>query len=131
MDGYRTMTENAGSKISCQDVSPPKGFEMKNRPKPRVRPVDYHLECCIVARFRKTAKGSASKLSCQYPSSAKRAADCIYAMEFLHFSKPLAPIAFACVQNYFLRHCAFMTVTNLFRISIFLPFSLRWRKVGK
>jgi hypothetical protein len=50
---------------------------------------------------------------------------------FLHFSKPLAPIAFACVQNYFLRHCAFMTVTNLFKISIFLPFSLRWRKVGK
>jgi len=24
------MTENAGSKISCQDISPPKGFEVKN-----------------------------------------------------------------------------------------------------
>jgi hypothetical protein len=44
MDGYRTMTENAGSRFSCQDVSPPKGFEMKNRPKPKVRPVDYHLD---------------------------------------------------------------------------------------
>jgi hypothetical protein len=61
------MTENAGSKISCQDVSPSKGFEMKNRPKPTVRPVDIRLECCILAGFRKTTKYSAFKLSCQSP----------------------------------------------------------------
>jgi hypothetical protein len=42
---------------------PPKGFEMKNRPKPRVRPVDYNLEYYIVARFRKTTKYSAVNLS--------------------------------------------------------------------
>jgi hypothetical protein len=71
MDGYRTMSENAGSKISCQDISPPKGFEMKSRSKPRVRPVDYHLACCIVARFRKTTKYPAFKLSCQSPHLAK------------------------------------------------------------
>jgi hypothetical protein len=29
---------------------------MKNRPKPRVRPVDYYLERCIVARFWRIAK---------------------------------------------------------------------------
>ena len=34
---------------------PPKGFDMKNRPKPRIRSVDYHLECCIEARFWKIA----------------------------------------------------------------------------
>jgi len=28
---------------------------MKNRPKPRIRPVDYHLECCIEAGFWKIA----------------------------------------------------------------------------
>jgi hypothetical protein len=28
---------------------------MKNRPKPWIRPVDYHLECCIEARFWKIA----------------------------------------------------------------------------
>jgi len=33
----------------------PKGFDMENRPKPRIRPVDYHLECCIEARFLKIA----------------------------------------------------------------------------
>ena len=37
----------------CQDVPLPKGFDMKNRPKPRIRPVDYHWECCVKARFRK------------------------------------------------------------------------------
>jgi hypothetical protein len=26
-----------------QDVSHPKGFDMKNRPKARILPVDYHL----------------------------------------------------------------------------------------
>ena len=34
MDGYHTMTKNTGSKISCEDKSPPKGFNMKNTPKP-------------------------------------------------------------------------------------------------
>jgi hypothetical protein len=32
-----------------------KGFDMKNRPKPRIRPVVYYLECCIEARFLKIA----------------------------------------------------------------------------
>jgi hypothetical protein len=35
----------------CQDVSHPKGFNAKDRPKPGIRPIDYHLECCIEARF--------------------------------------------------------------------------------
>jgi hypothetical protein len=47
--------------IACQDVFPPKGFDMKNRPKLRVRPVDYHLECCIVARFREMAISGRTK----------------------------------------------------------------------
>ena len=51
---------NSKPRISCQDVSPPKGFDMKNRPKPRIRPVDYHLECCIEVRFAKiTSTGRA------------------------------------------------------------------------
>jgi len=53
--------------ISCQDVSPPKGFDMKNRTKPRIGLVDYHLECCIEARFRKitsTRKLSSVWLNC-------------------------------------------------------------------
>ena len=41
--------------LSCQDVFTPKGFDMKNRPKPRIRPVDYHLGCCIEARFGEIA----------------------------------------------------------------------------
>jgi len=36
-------------------VSPSKGLDMKKRPKPKVRPVDYHLECWIEARFWKIA----------------------------------------------------------------------------
>ena len=39
----------------CQDVSHSKGFDVKDRPKPRIRPIDYHLECCIEARFRNVA----------------------------------------------------------------------------
>jgi hypothetical protein len=42
--------------IACQDVSPPKGFDMKNRPKPGIRLLDYHLKCCIEARFWKNSK---------------------------------------------------------------------------
>jgi hypothetical protein len=51
---------------------------MKNRPKPRIRPVDYHLECCIEARFRKiasTGRKSARKhpicWECLGPSKAR------------------------------------------------------------
>lgn len=36
-------------RISYQDVSPPKSFDMKNRPKPKIRPIDYHLEYCMKA----------------------------------------------------------------------------------
>jgi hypothetical protein len=44
---------------ACQDVYPPKGFDMKNRSKPRIRSVDYHLECCMEVRFSKiTISGS-------------------------------------------------------------------------
>jgi hypothetical protein len=32
---------------------------------------------------------------------------------------------FACVENYFLGQSAFASVPNSFRLSIFLPFSLR------
>jgi hypothetical protein len=34
-------------RISYQDLSPPKGFDMKNSPKPKIRPVDYHLKSGI------------------------------------------------------------------------------------
>ena len=53
--GRRTCVNDEESKarISCQDVLFPKGFGMRNRPKPRIRPVDFNLECCIEARFWK------------------------------------------------------------------------------
>jgi hypothetical protein len=44
------------TRISCQYVAPAKGFDMKNRPKPRGRLVDYHLGCCIETRFWKIAR---------------------------------------------------------------------------
>jgi hypothetical protein len=47
------------------------------------------------------------------------------------FSKPPPPIAFACVENYLLGHSAFTAIPNLIRLSVFLPFSLQWCKVGK
>ena len=54
MDGYHTMTENAGSKISCQDGSLVKGFDMENKSIPGF--VLLIAICCIGARFRKMAK---------------------------------------------------------------------------
>jgi hypothetical protein len=37
-DGLNTQKK----KVGCQDVSLPKGFDMRNRPKLRIRLVDYH-----------------------------------------------------------------------------------------
>ena len=38
-------------KVSCQDRALAKSFSMTNKLKPRIRPVDYHLEGCIEVRF--------------------------------------------------------------------------------
>jgi hypothetical protein len=51
--------------IACQDVSPPKDFDMKNRPKPGVGLVDCHLKCCIEARFWKNSKHGKESLVLQ------------------------------------------------------------------
>ena len=62
-------------RISCQDVPIAKGFDMTNRPKPRIRPVCYWLKCCIGAQvfkneeFRKDSAlpclGPINDLSCE------------------------------------------------------------------
>jgi hypothetical protein len=44
---------NINPRIACQDDFPQKGFDMKTRPKPRIRSVDYHLEFCMEARLSK------------------------------------------------------------------------------
>ena len=44
------------STLLFQVMFPPKGFDMKKRPKPRIRPVDYHVECCIEAGFWKNSE---------------------------------------------------------------------------
>ena len=46
---------NSNLQISCQDLPFPDGFDLKNKSKPWIRSVDYHLECCIEARFLKLA----------------------------------------------------------------------------
>ena len=45
--------------IACQDVFSRKSFYMEDRSKPRITPFDYHLECCIEARFLKMARKKA------------------------------------------------------------------------
>jgi hypothetical protein len=42
-------------RISCQFLHLPKGFDLKNKSTPWIRSIDYHLECCIDARFWKIA----------------------------------------------------------------------------
>jgi hypothetical protein len=51
MKNYSFMGTITLAKMCCL----PKSFGVKNRPKPRIRPVDYHLECCVEARFWKIA----------------------------------------------------------------------------
>jgi hypothetical protein len=41
------------------------------------------------------------------------------------FSKAAAPIAFAGGENHLLGHSAFTAIPNLFRLPVFLPFSLQ------
>jgi len=43
--------ERQKAQISCQDLPFPDGFDLKNKSKPWIRSVDYHLECCIEVRF--------------------------------------------------------------------------------
>ena len=52
---YLSLIDYHKRSLVSSNVSPPRGFDMKNRPKPRIRPVDYHLECCIEAGFWKIA----------------------------------------------------------------------------
>ncbi len=40
-------------RVSCQDVSFPKGFGMKNKAKPWIGSVCYYLKCCIGTKFSK------------------------------------------------------------------------------
>jgi hypothetical protein len=63
---------NPKALIACQDVSPPKGFDKKNRPKPGIRLVDRHLECCLEARFWKIASTGRSPWSCRKNLSSTR-----------------------------------------------------------
>ena len=42
--------------IACQNVPLPKGFDMKNKLKPRIRSVYYWLKCCMEVRFWKMRK---------------------------------------------------------------------------
>jgi hypothetical protein len=46
---------NSNLQIFCQDLPSPDGFDLKNKSKPWIRSVDYHLQCCIEARFWKLA----------------------------------------------------------------------------
>ncbi len=46
MDGYHTMTENARSKISCQNPHFPKSCDMRDKSTPQIEKVDFHLKYC-------------------------------------------------------------------------------------